>query len=67
MSPSFAYAQQGEIWGRERWQGGEVRGETGAEREAPWGIASEAKDMKHIPSGVGEAGADEQREAWSLS
>lgn len=46
---------------------GEVRGEAGAEREAPWGIASEAKDMKHIPNGVGEAGAEEQREAWSLS
>lgn len=47
--------------------GREVRGEAGAEREAPWGIASEAKDMKHVPDGVGEAGAEEQKGAWSLS
>ncbi|KAK2864254.1 hypothetical protein Q7C36_003408 [Tachysurus vachellii] len=47
--------------------GGEVRGEAGAVREAPWGIASEAKDMKHIPNGVGKAGAEQQKEAWSLS
>lgn len=46
---------------------GVVGGEAGAEREVPWGIPSEAKDMKHIPNGVGEAGAEEQREAWSLS
>lgn len=56
---------------REGEKAGEVEArQAGAERETPWGIASEAEDMKCTPTGVGDAGAEERREApaaWSPS
>ncbi|KAK9956261.1 hypothetical protein ABG768_014006 [Culter alburnus] len=42
-------------------EGKRGRDKAGAERRIPWGIASETKDMKKIPTGVSEAGDD----AWS--